>query len=166
MALLSLFALQQQLVQASVAPPVLQVSHGSYSRVKRTSDIVLSHKKKPKRLSQPAPSYMPASSYSRVKSTWRHTGTMASDAGKVPALQTQLPPRREGERIPVGRYPALVLNADYQPLSMVPVSLWSWQDTVRAVCRGCVTVLSCYDVTVRSPSTIMALPSVSTHAEA
>ena len=31
------------------------------------------------------------------------------------------------------RCPALVLNADYQPLSYYPLSLWSWQDVVKAV---------------------------------
>ena len=29
--------------------------------------------------------------------------------------------------------PTLVLNADYQPLSYFPLSLWSWQDTIKAV---------------------------------
>lgn len=58
------------------------------------------------------------------------------------------------------RYPALVLNADYQPLSYVPLSLWSWQDSVKAVFRGAVIVLSEYDVTVSSPSIEMQLPSV------
>ena len=58
------------------------------------------------------------------------------------------------------QYPALVLNADYTPLSYVPLSLWSWQDTIRAVIRDAVTVLSEYDVSVRSPSTSMQLPSV------
>ena len=28
--------------------------------------------------------------------------------------------------------PALVLNADYTPLSYYPLSLWSWQDAVKA----------------------------------
>ena len=28
--------------------------------------------------------------------------------------------------------PALVLNADYQPLSYFPLSLWCWQDAVKA----------------------------------
>jgi len=28
--------------------------------------------------------------------------------------------------------PALVLNADYRPLSYFPLSLWSWQDAVKA----------------------------------
>lgn len=27
--------------------------------------------------------------------------------------------------------PALVLNADFQPLSYVPLSLWSWQDAIK-----------------------------------
>ena len=29
--------------------------------------------------------------------------------------------------------PALVLNADYRPLSYFPLSLWGWQDVVKAV---------------------------------
>ena len=29
--------------------------------------------------------------------------------------------------------PALVLNADFRPLSYYPLSLWSWQDTIKAV---------------------------------
>ena len=29
--------------------------------------------------------------------------------------------------------PALVLNADYRPLSYFPLSLWSWQDAIKAV---------------------------------
>ena len=29
--------------------------------------------------------------------------------------------------------PALVLNADYRPLSYYPLSLWSWQDTIKSV---------------------------------
>ena len=29
--------------------------------------------------------------------------------------------------------PALVLNADYRPLSYYPLSLWSWQDAIKAV---------------------------------
>ena len=28
--------------------------------------------------------------------------------------------------------PALVLNADYRPLSYYPLSLWPWQDAVKA----------------------------------
>ena len=29
--------------------------------------------------------------------------------------------------------PALVLNADYRPLSYYPLSLWSWQVAIKAV---------------------------------
>ena len=29
--------------------------------------------------------------------------------------------------------PALVLNADYQPLSYYPLSTWSWKDALKAV---------------------------------
>ncbi|MDG6093839.1 HNH endonuclease [Acetobacter sp. AN02] len=60
----------------------------------------------------------------------------------------------------VPHYPALVLNADFRPLSYFPLSLWSWQDSVRAVCLDRVSVLSEYDHEVRSPSCSIRLPSV------
>lgn len=56
--------------------------------------------------------------------------------------------------------PALVLNADYRPLSYFPLSLWSWQDAVKAVFLDRVSILSEYDRTVHSPSFEMKLPSV------
>lgn len=56
--------------------------------------------------------------------------------------------------------PALVLNADFRPLSYYPLSLWSWQDAVKAVFLGRVFILSEYDRTVRSPTCIVRLPSV------
>ncbi|MDV7339453.1 HNH endonuclease [Terasakiella sp. A23] len=57
-------------------------------------------------------------------------------------------------------YPALVLNADYRPLSYYPLSLWSWQDAIRNVFTGRVQVVSEYDQHVHSPSIDMKLPSV------
>ncbi len=57
-------------------------------------------------------------------------------------------------------FPALVLNADFRPLSYFPLSLWSWQDAVKAVFLDRVSVLSEYDTEVRSPSLRMRLPSV------
>ena len=57
-------------------------------------------------------------------------------------------------------YPALVLNADYRPLSYFPLSLWSWQETVKAVFLERVDILNEYDRRVRSPSWSFALPSV------
>jgi 5-methylcytosine-specific restriction endonuclease McrA len=57
-------------------------------------------------------------------------------------------------------FPALVLNADFRPLSYFPLSLWSWQDSVKAVFLERVNVVSEYDRKVRSPSWEMPLPSV------
>lgn len=59
-----------------------------------------------------------------------------------------------------GAHPALVLNADYRPLSYYPLSLWCWQDTIKAVFLDRVSILSEYDIAVRSPSFNMKLPSV------
>jgi 5-methylcytosine-specific restriction endonuclease McrA len=56
--------------------------------------------------------------------------------------------------------PALVLNADYRPLSYFPLSLWSWQDAIKAVFLERVNILEEYDRVVRSPSFQMKLPSV------
>lgn len=57
-------------------------------------------------------------------------------------------------------FPALILNADFRPLSYFPLSLWSWEDAVKAVFRDSVTVLAEYDQVVHSPSMEMKLPSV------
>ena len=56
--------------------------------------------------------------------------------------------------------PALVLNADFRPLSYYPLSLWSWQDTVKAVFLDRVNIVSEYEREVKSPSFAMRLPSV------
>jgi 5-methylcytosine-specific restriction endonuclease McrA len=56
--------------------------------------------------------------------------------------------------------PALVLNADFRPLSYFPLSLWSWQDAVKAVFLDRVNIIDHYDAVVRSPSFEMRLPSV------
>ncbi|EPY00686.1 HNH endonuclease [Magnetospirillum fulvum] len=57
-------------------------------------------------------------------------------------------------------HPALVLNADFRPLSYFPLSLWSWQDAIRAVVSDRVSVVSEYDREIRSPTFTMRLPSV------
>ncbi len=56
--------------------------------------------------------------------------------------------------------PALILNADYRPLSYMPLSLLPWQEAVKAMFRGSVVVVSEYERTVRSPSREIRLPSV------
>jgi 5-methylcytosine-specific restriction endonuclease McrA len=62
--------------------------------------------------------------------------------------------------LPLEKCPALVLNADYRPLSYYPLSLWSWQDAVRDVFLDRVNIVSEYDREIRSPSFSMKLPSV------
>lgn len=61
---------------------------------------------------------------------------------------------------PLNQCPALVLNADYRPLSYFPLSLWPWQEAVKAIFRDTVTVVSEYDRYVHSPSNRFRLPSV------
>lgn len=56
--------------------------------------------------------------------------------------------------------PALVLNADFRPLSYFPLSLWSWQEAIKAVFLDRVNIVANYERTVRSPSFEMRLPSV------
>lgn len=57
-------------------------------------------------------------------------------------------------------HPALVLNADYRPLSYFPLSLWPWQDAIKAAFLDRVSIVAEYDAEVHSPSIAMKLPSV------
>ncbi len=76
--------------------------------------------------------------------------TVAVSPGDLPVSTAMSP----------GSWPALVLNADYRPLSYYPLSLWSWQDTIKAVFLDRVTVVSTYEKAIHSPSFEMRLPSV------
>ena len=58
------------------------------------------------------------------------------------------------------QHPALVLNADYRPLSYYPLSLWPWQDAIKAAWLDRVDIVAEYDEYVRSPSTQIRIPSV------
>ena len=113
---------------------------------------------------KPSRAQFKASSYNKYhRNNWRDVENRGGPHLYVeaPTLQTQSLPASDSTDRLSGRYPALVLNADYTPLSYVPLSLWSWQDTVRAIFRDAVIVLSNYDgVVVRSPSVTMPLPSV------
>ncbi len=42
-------------------------------------------------------------------------------------------------------HPALVLNADYRPLSYFPLSLWPWQDAIKAAFLDRVSIVAEYD---------------------
>lgn len=64
------------------------------------------------------------------------------------------------KHVSLDAHPALVLNADFRPLSYYPLSLWCWQDSIKAVFLERVNIVSEYDVYVHSPSTKMRVPSV------
>jgi 5-methylcytosine-specific restriction endonuclease McrA len=70
--------------------------------------------------------------------------------------------RTDFTRVPAGlkHFPALVLNADYRPLSYYPLSLWPWQDAVKAAFLDRVDIVSEYEEVVRSPTTTIRIPSV------
>ena len=57
-------------------------------------------------------------------------------------------------------HPALVLNADFRPLSYLPLSLWPWQEAIKAAFLDRVVVVAEYDTLVRSPSIQFRIPSV------
>ena len=64
------------------------------------------------------------------------------------------------QEVSLEKCPALVLNADYRPLSYYPLSLWSWQDSIKSVFLDRVNIVNYYDRVVSSPSFSMKLPSV------
>ena len=70
--------------------------------------------------------------------------------------------RTEFVRDPVAprQHPALVLNADYRPLSYYPLSLWPWQEAIKAVFLDRVDIVAEYEAVVHSPSTVIRIPSV------
>ena len=53
-----------------------------------------------------------------------------------------------------------MLNADFRPLSYLPLSLWPWQEAVKAAILERVVVVAEYDTVVRSPSIQFRIPSV------
>ncbi|MGC9447840.1 HNH endonuclease [Cereibacter johrii] len=65
-------------------------------------------------------------------------------------------------REPAGlrHYPALVLNADYRPLSYYPLSLWPWQEAIKAAFLDRVSIVAEYDQVVRSQRAALRIPSV------
>ena len=56
--------------------------------------------------------------------------------------------------------PALVLNADYTPLSYYPLSLWPWQTAIKAIFLERVDIVASYEREVHSPTLDMQIPSV------
>lgn len=60
----------------------------------------------------------------------------------------------------LSQYPALLLNADFQPVSLHPLSTMNWQDAIKAVFQEKVNVVEEYDYEVRSGHASWRLPSV------
>jgi len=58
------------------------------------------------------------------------------------------------------QFPALVLNADYRPLSYYPLSLWPWQEAIKAAFLDRVTIVAEYDAVVHSQRSAIRIPSV------
>lgn len=75
-----------------------------------------------------------------------------NEVSAISALAKANPPMRD--------HPALILNADFRPLSYFPLSVWPWQDAVKAVFLERVNIVSHYDTEVHSARLTMRLPSV------
>ena len=57
-------------------------------------------------------------------------------------------------------FPALLLNADFRPMSYFPLSVVSWQQAISDVVSERVAVVAEYDAWAHSPTTRIRLPSV------
>ena len=55
--------------------------------------------------------------------------------------------------------PALVLNADFRPLSYYPLSIWCWQDAIKAVFLDRVNIVSEYE-TLRAQPVVRNAPAL------
>jgi 5-methylcytosine-specific restriction endonuclease McrA len=82
------------------------------------------------------------------------------DAGPNSATETEFRTAFVREPAALRHYPALVLNADYRPLSYYPLSLWSWQDAIKAAVLDRVAIVAEYDHVVRSQRHEIRIPSV------
>lgn len=88
--------------------------------------------------------------------------TLARVIGNVMMGATALEFRDAFVRAPgaLKHLPALVLNADYRPLSYYPLSLWPWQEAIKAVFLDRVNIVAEYDQVVRSQHASFRVPSV------
>ena len=59
------------------------------------------------------------------------------------------------DKVPLEKCPALVLNADFRPLSYYPLSIWCWQDAVKSVFLERVSIAVSYThLTLPTKSTV------------
>ena len=94
-----------------------------------------------------------------LNTVWvRMARNMANDLGST--LNNDFRSDLVRDHSTISKHPALVLNADYRPLSYYPLSLWTWQDAVKAAWLDRVDIVAEYDDVVHSPSTVIKIPSV------
>lgn len=58
------------------------------------------------------------------------------------------------------RYPALVLNASYEPLSLYPLTIWDYEKVFRSVAAGKSVVVEEHDAVLRSARSAWRPPAV------
>ena len=90
----------------------------------------------------------------------RHAALLVGRQLRGGSVPEEVEERRLNVHVSASGFPALVLNADFRPLSYYPLSLWSWQDAIKAVFLERVNIVANYDRAVHSPSLEMKLPSV------
>ena len=54
----------------------------------------------------------------------------------------------------------MCIRDSYRPLSYLPLSIWSWKDTIKGVFMDRINVVAEYDAYVNSPSIKIKIPSV------
>lgn len=59
-----------------------------------------------------------------------------------------------------GNFTTLVLNADFQPLSVYPLSVWTWTDAVKALTLDRVSLVAEYDEFIPTPLHQIRYPSI------
>ena len=57
-------------------------------------------------------------------------------------------------------YQALALNADFRPITAFPLSIWTFEDTLRKFLAGKIMVIETHDAVLRTPSFDYRPPSV------
>lgn len=57
-------------------------------------------------------------------------------------------------------FETLVLNADYQPLSLYPLSIWTWTDAMKALTLNRVNLVAEYDEFIPTPLHKIRFPSI------
>ncbi len=57
-------------------------------------------------------------------------------------------------------FKTLVLNADFQPLSVFPLSEWTWMDALKAICLNRVVTVAEYDELIPHPTRRIRYPSI------